>query len=135
MPGATEPAPRRSLRLWPGVTAGVLLLARLALPRLMPEVASYGFVGGVLAALVILLWWLFLSRAPWVERLAAIGLILIATAGTWRVLHPSIAGAMMGLMFPMRLSRPNANWTPAAQRRASAPSISTAAWKSTRPTC
>ena len=61
----------------------------------------YGFIGGLIAALLIFLWWLFLSRARWSERLGAIALIVIAVVATYRVVDPSIAGGMMGLMLPI----------------------------------
>jgi outer membrane protein assembly factor BamB len=67
----------------------------------MPSVGMWGFLGGVIAALLIFLWWLFLSRARWSERLGAIALIVIAVLATYRVVDPSIAGGMMGLMLPI----------------------------------
>ena len=64
---------RKALRLWPGVAAAVLLvLGSLAVPRLAPDtllfempLAMLGVIGGVFAALAIVFWWLFFSRAPW----------------------------------------------------------------------
>ena len=47
------------------------------------------------------MWWLFFSRAPWAERLYAIALMVIAVVVTKRVVHPSIAGGMMGFMLPI----------------------------------
>ena len=67
----------------------------------MPSVGMWGFFGGLIAALLIFLWWLFLSRARWSERLGAIALIAIAVVVTYRVVDPSIAGGMMGLMLPI----------------------------------
>jgi len=49
----------------------------------------------------VLLWWLFLSRAPWAERLGAIVLMVVAVVATKRVVHPSIAGGMMGMLLPV----------------------------------
>ena len=52
----------------------------------------------VLFALAILIWWLFFSRAPWLERLGAIALMVVAVAATSRVVHESVANGMMGFM-------------------------------------
>jgi outer membrane protein assembly factor BamB len=44
-------------------------------------------------------WWAFFSRAPWVERLGALLLMAAGVFATRRFLHPSIAGAGMGMLF------------------------------------
>ena len=49
-------------------------------------VVTFGSLG---CAVAILLWWLFLSRAPWSERLGAVLLIIVALFGTSRILHAS----------------------------------------------
>jgi outer membrane protein assembly factor BamB len=59
-------------------------------------VAIIGILGGVLCAVAIFVWWLLFSRAPWIERIAAVVLIAIALPLTNRVVHESIAGGMMG---------------------------------------
>ena len=46
-------------------------------------------------------WWLFFSRAPWAERVGAIVLMVVAVVATKRIVHPSIAGGMMGMMLPV----------------------------------
>jgi outer membrane protein assembly factor BamB len=92
---------RKPLRLWPGVVGGVLLLIRFILPTIVPEAAMFAALGGVVGALVVVLWWLFFSRAPWSERLGVLALIIVALLATSRVIHISIAGGMMGLMFPV----------------------------------
>ncbi len=98
-----DSAPRpKSIRLWPGVVAaGLLLLARLALPIVMPQYAIFGVIGAVVGALAIVAWWLFFSRALWSERLGAVVLMIVALAATSRVVHESIANGMMGMMLPM----------------------------------
>ena len=97
---AGEPAPRKPLRLWPGVVAAVLLcVMRFVIPILVPEATAYGMIGSVFAALAILLWWVFFSRAPWSERLGAIILMIVALFATSRIVHESIAGGAMGSLF------------------------------------
>jgi outer membrane protein assembly factor BamB len=90
---------QRSLRLWPGVAAAVLLLlVRFVAPVLVPEFGAFAIIGMVVGALVILLWWMFFSRAPWSERLGAIALMIVALLATSRIVHESIANGMMGMM-------------------------------------
>jgi len=60
----------------------------------------FGVLGGVVGALVIVLWWLFFSRAAWVERLGAIALMIVALYATSRIIDKSIATGAMGMLFP-----------------------------------
>jgi len=96
----TDPsATRRPLRLWPGILfALLLLLTRLVVPQVIPETAMLGMIGGIVGALAIVLWWVFFSRAPWVERLGAIALMIGALYATSYVVDRSISNGMMGMM-------------------------------------
>ena len=92
-----EPASQRPLRLWPGAAAAVLLvLIGYVVPIFAPRFAGLGMIGAVVCALIVLLWWLFFSRARWYERLGAIALIIAAAFAEKYVVHPSIAGGAMG---------------------------------------
>ena len=92
-----EPASRRPLRLWPGMAAAVLLvIVGYVVPIFAPRLAGLGMIGAVVCALIVLLWWLFFSRARWYERLGAIALIIAAAFAEKYVVHPSIAGGAMG---------------------------------------
>ncbi len=96
---ATSPKP---LRLWPGVAIVVLQwLARFVLPVVSPDATVYGVLGGLAGGLLIVLWWLFFSRAPWSERLGALALIAVAVVVTLQILHVSVAQGNMGFMFPL----------------------------------
>ena len=94
------------LRLWPGVVAAVtMLLIRFGLPMLFPDAPIFGFesglvalLGSVVGALVIMLWWLFFSRARWSERLGALAMMVVAVIATRAVAHESITGAGMGAL-------------------------------------
>lgn len=93
---------RSPLRLWPGVVAAVLLvLVRFGLLLVAPDDKGIAVMGSLVATLVILVWWLFFSRAPWSERLVALVLMIVALAATSRVVHESIRGGMMGMMLPV----------------------------------
>jgi outer membrane protein assembly factor BamB len=91
--------PRKPLRLWPGVVAAVLLvLIRFAVPLVVSESMPFAMIGAMVAALVILAWWLFFSRAPWSERLGGLVLMIAALFATSRMVHASIAGGAMGIL-------------------------------------
>ena len=97
-----QPIPRKPLRLWPGVVAVVLQwLLWFIVPIVVPKAAMFGIFGGVICALLVLVWWLFFSRALWLERIGAIVLMVVVVAATKRIVHASIAGGMMGMMLPV----------------------------------
>src|ERR1700737_4213494 len=90
----------QQLRLWPGIVAVTLQwLLWFAVPIVAPEAIIFGMIGGLVGALAVLVWWAFFSRVPHFERWGAIVLIIVAVAATPRILHPSIVGGMMGMMF------------------------------------
>ncbi len=87
------------MRLWPGVIAVVLQwIAWYVVPFVFPRLAFAGLGIGVLCALAVVIWWLFFSRAPWIERLGALVLMVAAIIGTKLVVHDSIAGGGMGML-------------------------------------
>ena len=92
----------KPLRLWPGVVIVVLQwLARFVLPVAVPEATGYGALAGLAAGVAVVIWWAFFSRAPWLERLAAIGVMIVSVVATRPLLHESIATAGMGMAFPI----------------------------------
>jgi outer membrane protein assembly factor BamB len=85
--------PRRPLRVWPGVVAVILLwLARFGIKAVVPGFQGFAWSaqGGILGAAAVILWWLFFSRAPWVDRLGAIALMIAAMAAAWFLRHESM---------------------------------------------
>ncbi len=91
--------PRKPLRLWPGVVAAALQwVGWLVVPVVTPQWAIFGMIGAFFLAVVIAVWWLFFSRAPWFERLGAIAVMVVAVAATSLVVHPSISNGFMGRM-------------------------------------
>src|ERR1700752_843712 len=91
---------RKPLRLWPGVAAGVaLVLARYVLVLVNPDYFIYGLLGALACAAVIAVWWLLFRRAPWIERLGSIAVLIAAYYATRPFLDKSITGGMMGMMF------------------------------------
>src|SRR5215207_642125 len=85
--------PHPTPRLWPGAVFLVIQwVAWLALPFVLPEAAVYGLLAGVLGCgAAILLWWLFLSRVRWIERLAGLLLVTAAPLAAHYIVHHSIA--------------------------------------------
>ena len=98
----TGGVPARRLRLWPGVVLALLLvIVKAVLPAIAPQATPLSVIGGALLGVLIGLWWLFLSRARWAERLGAIALIAAVMVLTVPALDRSIATGMMGYMFPV----------------------------------
>src|SRR5262245_44971535 len=102
-------APRRPLRLWPGVAiAALVLLFRLVVPAIPPEATIFGMpalyfgvFAGMLGGAAVVLWWLFFSRAPWSERLGAVIMMVVALFAARPLLDKSIATGAMGRLFPV----------------------------------
>jgi outer membrane protein assembly factor BamB len=90
------PTSPQTLRLWPGVVAVVALCLLWLVPFIVRDTAVVAMLGGLACGLVVLVWWLFFSRAPWVERVGAIVLMVPAIIATKRVVHESVAGGGMG---------------------------------------
>src|SRR5262245_4461201 len=87
----------KPLRLWPGVAAVALLWTFwLAVPLVMADGLLYAMGGAALCALTIVVWWLFFSRAPWLERLAALVVMIAAPFVIRPIVHRSIENAGMG---------------------------------------
>lgn len=94
---ATE---RKPLRLWPGVAiVSVVWLNWFILPVVAPNQGQFAVLGGAVGGLLVILWWLFFSRARWSERLGAIALMILAAVATRPLLHESIATAGMGFFY------------------------------------
>lgn len=116
----------KPIRLWPGVTAALFTaLSWFGVPLVKPSAMFYGFIGGYVGALVIFLWWLFFSRAPWLDRLGAFVLMTAALLATSKVVDRSIANGMMGMMLYIYsipvLSLALVGWAAACRRLASGP--------------
>jgi outer membrane protein assembly factor BamB len=89
----------KPLRVWPGaVFGGLAALLWFVLPAVSPSATMVGALGGLVCALIVLVWWLFFSRVPWPERLLVAVLMILAVAVTYRLVDESIAGGAMGYM-------------------------------------
>jgi outer membrane protein assembly factor BamB len=99
---------RKPLRLRAGVIIAVIVAMVRFIPIAAPNTMLFGsslpilaLLGGAIGGLVILAWWLFFSRAPWLERLGAVAVMIVALYATSFVVHPSISNGMMGTMLPI----------------------------------
>ena len=112
----------KPLRLWPGVAAAVLLiLVRFVIPIAAPKAEFFGMdvpllaiFGGLVGALLIVLWWVFFSRAPWSERLGAIVVMIVAVVVD-PAPHPHLDSERDDGQDVLRYCRP-ANREPRARR-------------------
>jgi outer membrane protein assembly factor BamB len=102
----------RALRLRPGVVILIVqFLLFFGVPLVAPDAEMFGLplaviamFGGPIGGVAILLWWLFFSRAPWIERIGAIVLMIVGIMITRQVAHESMVGAHMGVslyIFPI----------------------------------
>jgi len=90
----------KPLRLWPGVLAAVLLvLFHVVISIVGLSAPPVRFLGGLAGGLIVVVWWVFFSRALWSERLGAVALMIVALFATRPFLHPSIGAAGMGMLF------------------------------------
>lgn len=92
------PTSQKPLRLWPGVVATAVLCLLWIVPVIIPDTVMIPMIGGLACGLIVILWWLFFSRALWIERLGAIVFAAIALLVTKRLVHVSLAGGGMGML-------------------------------------
>src|SRR5688572_12261933 len=88
----------RLLRVWPGVIViAALLCCRFGVKALVPgfEGFMWGMQGSFVCAALLILWWLFFSRAPWLDRIGAIVFMAAALASAWLLKHESMGLAWM----------------------------------------
>src|SRR5262245_44683746 len=91
---------RKPLRLWPGVVIVILMwLVKFCQPVVAPDALLYGVFAGFVGGAAILLWWLLLSRARWLERLGAVALMIVGLFATRRFMDVSIATGAQGYLF------------------------------------
>jgi outer membrane protein assembly factor BamB len=89
----------RPIRVWPALAITALQIAGIVLaPRLFEDAFLAGLAVIMAGALLILLWWLFFSRTPWLERIGALILMVVAVAAARMLVDPSISGAGQGML-------------------------------------
>lgn len=88
----------KSLRLWPAIAIVALFVLTVTVGKALWPGEPLGMLGGVVSALLLLLWWVFFSRARWFERVGAILLIPVVVLLAGLGLDPSIAGGAQGFL-------------------------------------
>ena len=101
-----ETAVRKPLRVWPVIAIAIVYVTMLIASFFVEAELPVGMLAGVAAALLILIWWLTISRSRWQERLGVLPLIAATVVLVRLTAHPSIVGAaqlmasyIFGLMF------------------------------------
>ncbi len=90
------------LRVWPGVVIVLLQWGlRYGLPIFVAGVLPFSAMAGLAGGVLVVVWWVFISRAPWRERLGAVVLMALALFVTSRFLDVSVATAGMGFLYWM----------------------------------
>jgi outer membrane protein assembly factor BamB len=90
------------LRVWPGVVIVLLQwFARYGVPMFVAGALPFSAMAGLAGGALVVLWWVFFSRAPWSERLGALVLMALALFVTSRFLDVSVATAGMGFLYWM----------------------------------
>ncbi len=93
---------QKPLRLWLAVALVVIQwILWILLPKFDPggETLAISVFGGLIGGLAIILWWLFLSRAPWLDRLLGVLLIVLSLIIFPSFAHKSFKTGMSGMMF------------------------------------
>ena len=96
----------KSLRVWPPILLLALMVVFRGVPKLFkvaPEIVlMIAAVGPAACGILIVLWWLTLSRASWLERLVGVVGIGISIGLTMALIDKSMKGpAIMILTIPM----------------------------------
>ncbi|MGI9471061.1 MAG: PQQ-binding-like beta-propeller repeat protein [Rubripirellula sp.] len=96
----------RPLRIWPAVLILALMLLTRSLPSLLenpPEnIWMSAAFGPLLGGLLILIWWVLLSRSTWRERVGGFLGILLVAGGVIATIDPTMRGpAVMVLTIPL----------------------------------
>src|SRR5437762_2664999 len=89
-------------RVLPGLIAASVIAVGLPIGILlnltMPNVAGIGMLVSLIAALAVVVWWLFFSRVPRRERWGAFAVVIAAWFAMRPFLDKSIIGGAMGAL-------------------------------------
>jgi outer membrane protein assembly factor BamB len=90
------------LRLWPALVLIAVQWAAMTVPGWIPQVQGtrvqinamlFGAMGG---SICVALWWLFASRAPWVDRVLMLGTFLTSGLAASLLAHPTFMYRLYG---------------------------------------
>jgi outer membrane protein assembly factor BamB len=102
---APATADRTRPRLWPGLALVVLQAGLIFVPRWVApgtEIQFYLLMLGTMGCGAgVLLWWLFLSRVPWRERLIGLVSFVVATFAAILLGHPTFRFGLFLYVLPL----------------------------------
>ncbi len=97
-------APARTLRLWPGVVAVILLWACNLIPGWIDPGSEthmmFMMFGGSAAQLMFLVWWLFFSRVSWTDRILVLGGCIAMGIAAYFIFDKSYKGMTFVMFVP-----------------------------------
>lgn len=85
--------PQNLLRVWPGIVLVVLQwISRFGVKAFIPGIEGFGLgmMGSFTFIILLILWWVFFSRAKWRERLGGLAFMALALGVTWLLRHESL---------------------------------------------
>lgn len=85
--------PQRLLRVWPGIVLVVLQwTARFGIKAVIPGIEGFSLsmMVSFVFTILLILWWVFFSRAKWLERLGGLALIALGLGAAWLLRHESM---------------------------------------------
>jgi len=97
---ADENTRQQKLLLWPAVViVAIQWLLRFILPLIVPDALAPGIFVGLLLGPLLMVWWIFFSRAPRFDRWSALGAMAVCLTISSLLVDISIKTSMMGMMF------------------------------------
>lgn len=94
-PHSAQPVTNPAPRLWPVLVLLVLMVVLRTVPALLAEQTMASrltlFLGPPICVLLMVVWWLFLSRIPWRERLLGLGGLVLIVIASVSLLERSIS--------------------------------------------
>jgi outer membrane protein assembly factor BamB len=97
----SDTAAQRPLRLWPGVAIVALQLASTHIPGYIAPASPMAFMAVMgsftIGTLLLLVWWLFFSRARWRDRFSGLALLIAVHTATF---YLADASAQFSVLVP-----------------------------------
>ena len=86
-------SPKKLLRVWPAIVLVLLQwISRFGVKAVVPGIEGFGqaMMGSFAFTILLIIWWVFFSRARWKERFGALGLMVAALGTAWIFRHETM---------------------------------------------